>query len=122
MDYLILFFLTAGTLFILIASIGLLKWPSVYLRLSAATIGTTFGVASILVACALYFADLSTSLHIAGVILFLMLTAPIGAHMIGRAAYIIGIKKWDKVVCDDMEGKFDEDCKSFKGMTNKCED
>jgi multicomponent Na+:H+ antiporter subunit G len=119
-DYLVLFFLTAGTIFIFIASIGLLKMPDAFLRMSASTIAGTFGVASTLVACALYFWDFSTALHIAGVILFLILTVPISAHMLGRAAHIINLKKWDKTVCDDMKGKFDENCRAYRGMSDKC--
>ncbi len=112
-EYIVLFFLLAGCLAILIASIGLLKMPDLYLRMSASTIAGTFGVASMLIAVAVHFASLGITLHIIGVIIFLILTVPIGANMLGRTAHIIGTKKWEKTVCDDMRGKFDDETNSF---------
>jgi len=113
-NYIVLFFLVLGTISIFIASIGLLKMPDVYLRMSASTIAGTFGVASMLVAVAIYFGGLSLILHIAGVIIFLILTVPIGAHMLGRTSHIIGLKMWDKTVSDDMKGKYNPKTHGFK--------
>lgn len=113
-NYIVLFFLVVGTLFIFIASVGLLKMPDVYLRMSASTIAGTFGVASMLVAVAIFFGGLSLILHVAGVILFLILTVPVGAHMLGRTSHIIGLKMWDKTVVDDMKGKYNEQTHGFK--------
>jgi multicomponent Na+:H+ antiporter subunit G len=115
-EYLVLFFLIIGSLFILVASIGLLKMPDVYLRMSASTIAGTFGVASMLVGAAIYFADITITLHIAGVIVFLILTVPIGAHMLGKNAHLIGLKMWDKTVCDDLKGKFNEETNTYDGI------
>lgn len=115
-DFFILFFLIIGTIFIFVASIGILKMPDVYLRMSASTIAATFGVASMLIAVTIHFSNLSTTLHILGVILFLVLTVPIGAHMLGRSSHIIGIEKWDKTVIDEMEGKYNEEAHDFDGI------
>lgn len=112
-NYIALIFLVIGTLFIFVASVGLLKMPDVYLRMSASTIGGTFGVASMLIAVAVYFGGSSLILHVAGVIIFLILTVPVGAHMLGRTARIIGLKMWDKSVADDMEGKYNEETHGF---------
>lgn len=113
-NYIVLFFLVIGTLFIFIASVGLLKMPDVYLRMSASTIAGTFGVASMLIAVAIFFGGLSLVLHVVGVIVFLILTVPVGAHMLGRTSHIIGLKMWDKTVSDDMEGKYNEDTHGFE--------
>ncbi len=113
-NYIVLFFLVIGTLFIFIASVGLLKMPDVYLRMSASTIAGTFGVASMLIAVAIFFGGLSLVLHVTGVIVFLILTVPVGAHMLGRTSHIIGLKMWDKTVCDDMKGKYNEETHGFK--------
>lgn len=104
-----------GALFILIASIGLLKMPDVYMRLSASTIAGTFGVASMLLAVAIHFGCLYVGLHILGVIIFLMLTVPIGAHMLGRTAHVIGLKMWENTQCDDLEGKLDDETLHYDG-------
>ena len=115
-EFLVLFFLIIGTLFILIASIGLLKMPDVYLRMSASTIAGTFGVASMLIAVAIYFLNITITLHIIGIIIFLILTVPIGAHMLGKTSHIIGLKMWGKTVCDDLKGKYDEETKQYKSI------
>lgn len=108
-NYIALIFLVVGTIFIFIASIGLLKMPDVFLRMSASTIGGTFGVVSTLISVAIYFGELSLILHILGVIIFLILTVPVGAHMIGRTAHFIGLKMWDKTTADDLEGKYERE-------------
>ena len=113
-NYIVLLFLVLGTIFIFVASIGLLKMPDVYLRMSASTIAGTFGVASMLIAVAIFFGGLSLILHVAGVILFLILTVPVGAHMLGRTSHIIGLKMWDKTVADDMKGKYNEETHGFR--------
>ncbi len=110
-EYIVLFFLILGAMFILIASIGLLKMPDVYLRMSASTIAGTFGVASMLVGVAIHFFSAILTLHIIGIIIFLILTVPIGAHMIARASYINNLPMWDKTVKDDLKDKYVNDDK-----------
>lgn len=117
MEYVVLFFLVLGAVFIFIASIGLMKMPDVYLRMSASTIAGTFGVASMLIAVAIHFASFYTALHIFGVIIFLILTVPIGAHMLGRTSHIIGLKMWNKTVCDDLKGKYNDETADFSGQS-----
>ncbi len=112
-EYIVLFFMILGALFIFVASIGLLKMPDVYLRMSAATIAATFGVASVLVAAAIHFGTITVTLHILGIIIFLILTVPVGAHMLGRAAVIIGLKQWNRTVSNDIEGTYDEETHQF---------
>ncbi len=113
--YIVLFLMITGAVFILIASIGLLKMPDVYMRLSASTIAGTFGVASMLLAVAVHFGSFYVGLHILGVIIFLMLTVPISAHMLGRTAHVIGLKMWEKTLCDDLEGKLDDETLLYDG-------
>jgi multicomponent Na+:H+ antiporter subunit G len=115
-EFFVFFFLIIGTIFIFIGSLGLLKMPDVYLRMSASTIAGTFGVASMLIAAAIHFFSLGVTLHIIGVIVFLILTVPIGAHMMGRAATIISLPKWEKMVYDDAEGKYNEEKNVFEGL------
>ncbi len=114
----ILFFLILGALFILVASIGLLRMPDVYLRMAASTIAATLGVSCMLIAVAIHFRSASMCLHVLGVIIFLVLTVPIGAHMMGRAAHIIGLKKWNKTIKDDLEGKYNPETHGFRSMDN----
>jgi len=41
------------------------------------------------------------------VIAFLFLTAPIAAHMIGRAAYFVGLPPWKGTKVDELQGHYD---------------
>lgn len=75
-----------GGVFAVIASVGLLRLPDVLTRMHASTKAGTLAGTLILIACALSFGDASVSVRSVIAIFFLFLTAPIAAHMIGRAA------------------------------------
>lgn len=55
LDVLIALLMFIGSFFALVASIGLLRMPDLFMRLSAATKAATLGVALVLAAVALYF-------------------------------------------------------------------
>lgn len=105
-DFFIIALSTLGALFILLAAIGLIRMPDTYLRISVTTKAATLGIGLILIASAIYFAEISITSRVLAIILFIFLTAPVGAHLIGRASYFIGIKMWKKSVLDDLEGKY----------------
>jgi multicomponent Na+:H+ antiporter subunit G len=98
-----------GAVFILLAAVGIIRMPDFYLRTSVTTKAATLGVGLILIAAAVYFGDFAVTSRVVAIIFFILLTAPVGAHMIGRASYITGTKLWDKSVCDDLKGKYDEE-------------
>lgn len=95
-----------GAAFVLLAAIGILRMPDTYLRMAVTTKAATLGVGLLLVAAAVHFNDMSTTTRVLAIIVFILLTAPVGAHLIGRASYIIGNKLWDQSVLDDLEGKY----------------
>jgi len=94
--------MTIGALFIVVASLGVLRLPDLYMRMSAATKATTLGVGCLLTAAAVHFADLTVTSRAAAVILFVLSTAPVAAHMIGRAAYFSGVPLWERTVVDEL--------------------
>lgn len=97
---------TLGTLFVLLAAVGILRMPDTYLRMAVTTKAATLGVGLLLIAAAVYFYDFSTTTRVLAIILFILLTAPVGAHLIGKAAYISGNKLWEGSVMDDLKGKY----------------
>ncbi|MFC6999709.1 monovalent cation/H(+) antiporter subunit G [Rufibacter roseus] len=115
-DAIIIIFSSLGALFILLAAVGVLRMPDLYLRISVTTKAATLGIGLVLIGCAVYFNDLSITTRVSAIIIFLLLTAPVGAHMIGRASYFTGIKLWNKSFYDDLKGKYREDhcLKSFE--------
>jgi multicomponent K+:H+ antiporter subunit G len=83
-----------GAGFTLIGSLGLLRLRDFYSRLHAPTKATTLGVGSLLLASAVFFSnqDDGLSLHEVLVTLFLFITAPVGAHLMAKAALHLRLK------------------------------
>jgi multicomponent Na+:H+ antiporter subunit G len=85
--------LTAGVLLVLggflslAAGVGLERFPDALSRLHAATKPQILGLIFVVVAIALAARSWSALLVLLPVLLFQMLTAPISAHMVGRAGY-----------------------------------
>tara|TARA_R100000935_G_C2834057_1_gene166968 strand:- start:2386 stop:2805 length:420 start_codon:yes stop_codon:yes gene_type:complete len=113
-DILVAIFSAAGAIFVLFASIGLLRMPDTYLRISVTTKAATLGIGLILIAAAIHFQNFSITTRIFAIILFILLTAPISAHLIGRASYFSGIKLWKNSVMDDLDGKYDKVSQELK--------
>jgi len=93
--------LLIGTTFALLASIAVVRMPDLYTRMHGATKSATLGVGCTIVAAAIRFADMETTTAAILVIGFLFLTAPVAAHMIGRAAHRQGVPKWTGTVIDE---------------------
>lgn len=84
-------FVVLGGFFTILAGVGILRLRDVFLRMHAATKVGTLGSGLILIGVCVHFGDPAVVLRSILIFLFLMLTSPIGAHMIGRAALRIGI-------------------------------
>jgi multicomponent Na+:H+ antiporter subunit G len=78
--------LLLGGGFSLVAGLGVLRLPDVFMRLHASTKAGTLGVGLIVLALALTTETLPVASKAVGTMLFLLGTAPVGAHLIGRAA------------------------------------
>jgi multicomponent Na+:H+ antiporter subunit G len=81
-----------GGAFMLLAAVGILRLPDTYTRLQAATKAVTLGVSSMLLGAAVHFADLHVTVRAITTVLFLLVTAPIAGHLIGRVAHLLGIR------------------------------
>lgn len=94
-----------GGFFCFVAGLGILRLPDVLIRMHASTKAGTLGSGLILVAVAIYFADTATITRAVATILFLLITAPVAAHMIGRAAYRSGIPLWNTRIEEEVKRK-----------------
>lgn len=103
--------ITIGTAFMFIAGLGLLRMPDLYTRMSASTKASTLGSAFLLLGFALHFPELGLILRAFATCIFLFITTPVAAHMIGRAGYLNNVPLWDKSVCDDLQGYYDDKVK-----------
>lgn len=80
--------------FAVTAALGILRLPDVLLRMHASTKAGTLACGLAMAAAALHFAELSIVFRVIAIVAFLLLTAPVAAHMIGRAAVRTGVKLW----------------------------
>lgn len=82
--------LVVGGFFCLVAGIGVVRMRDVYSRMHAATKAGTLGLALICLA-AMILAETWAQVAEAGIVfLFMIASAPVGAHLIGRAAFRTG--------------------------------
>lgn len=77
-----------GAAFALVGSIGLARLPDFFTRLHGPTKATTLGVGAIVVASLVDSSAASggVSLRELAISLFLFITAPVSAHLLGKAA------------------------------------
>lgn len=107
LDLVIILITSIGTLFILIASIGLIRMPDFFLRLSVTVKAATLGIGFVMGGTALYFLEFPVTAKVMAIIFFLLLTAPVSGHMIGRTAYFTGMRLWKGTILDDLKDKYD---------------
>ena len=86
------FFVAAGSLFLIVGGIGILRFPDFYSRIHPAGITDTMGAWLVLVG--LMFASDSwlVTVKIVMLLLFLVITSPLAGHALAKAAYLRGLK------------------------------
>jgi multicomponent Na+:H+ antiporter subunit G len=102
MDWVVAILLLAGASLMLIAAIGVARMPDVFMRMQAATKGGAVGLSLILLALAVDLAAVGPSVRALLAILFVLLTAPVAAQVIARAAYLDGVQLWEGTGRDDL--------------------
>lgn len=107
-DILAALLMTGGTFLMLVAAVGLLRFPDLYTRMHAVTKAGTLGIGLMLISAAVAFGDLSVTARALVALLFVFLTAPVSAHMIGRAGYLGNVALWEQTAFDDWDTGYDE--------------
>lgn len=93
-------FIATGIAFDFFGCLGLARFPDVYNRLHSSIKCVTLGTSSILFGLFLYKGFSPVGIKALMCIVFLMLTAPVSAHVLARGAHKSGVKLWEKSVCD----------------------
>lgn len=93
--------------FILLASIGLIRLPDLITRMHASTKAGALGITLMMIAAAFSFMETVVLAKAIAVIVFILITAPVAAHAIGRAGYFVGIPVWEKTVKDELINCYD---------------
>jgi multicomponent Na+:H+ antiporter subunit G len=97
------FLIGAGAAFMLLAGVGLLRLPDVFARMHAATKSASLGLACVLAGTVLLLRGPLADVKLLMAIAFQFMTAPVAAHIIGRAAYRAGIPLWEGTLFDEWE-------------------
>ncbi len=100
--------LLTGSAFMLIASIGVVRMPDLLIRMHASTKGGTLGAGFLLLGMAVHFGELAVVTTCLAAIFFLVVTAPVAAHLIARAGYLKEIDLWEGMSTDEVLEGFEE--------------
>jgi multicomponent Na+:H+ antiporter subunit G len=103
-DALVLF----GVLVMTVGVYGVVRMPDTYTRLHAASKTVVLGMMPLLLASALA-GDRGVVMRVILIGLFLLVTTPVSAHMVGRAAYLRGesmqapeaVDEWDRATPEE---------------------
>jgi multicomponent Na+:H+ antiporter subunit G len=93
-------FLGLGLLFDFFGCLGLLRFPDIYNRLHSSIKCVTLGTSSILFGLFLFKGFSPCGIKALLCIGFLLLTAPVSAHVLSRSAHRSGVKLCKDSVCD----------------------
>lgn len=111
-ELIICLFLLLGGVFCLGGSIGLLRFPDIYCKMQALSKPVTLGIFNLIIAYILFLLYAGVGLSMKGVlaVVFLLLTIPIGSHMIIKASYRSGVPIWTESLMDQLaDTKRDEE-------------
>ncbi|WP_208027730.1 monovalent cation/H(+) antiporter subunit G [Rhabdothermincola sediminis] len=91
-----------GSVLALIAAIGVVRLGDLFSRMHAATKPATLGLVLVAGGAALVVSDLSDAARLLLVVALQFLTAPVGVHMVGRAAYHTPSTRSRQMVVDEL--------------------
>lgn len=97
------FFIVLGALFSFIAALGILKFPSFYMRVQAASKASTLGVIFMFIGLAPYFATSGVYFKSVLVVLFLLITIPAGTHALVKSRYMRTHKSYPTISEDKID-------------------
>lgn len=98
-----------GATLAVLAAVGVLRMPDLFTRMQAAAKASTMGLGCLLIGTAIELGDGASVARAASIAAFIMLTSPVAAHVVARAAYLTDVPLWSGTVVD--ERREDEEAK-----------
>jgi multicomponent Na+:H+ antiporter subunit G len=95
-----------GVAFVLLAAVGILRFPDVLTRTSASTKAAGLGVALVLAGAAFLFGTTEAAVKLTLAVVLQFATAPVSGHVIGRAAYRSGAPLWEGTHTDELRAYY----------------
>ncbi len=96
-------FIYIGVIFLVISSVGIIRLPDFYIRMSAITKAATLGIGFIVTGITIYFNEVVIMNKSITIILFMLLTSPVAAHVIARAAFRNRVLFWEKTIIEEFK-------------------
>lgn len=106
-EILISVLLLTGATFMILAAVGIVRLPDLPTRMHASTKAAAMGAMFTLGGVAFYFADSVVFARALAIIIFILITSPVAAHVIGRAGYFTGTTLWEGTVKDELRERYD---------------
>lgn len=93
--------LLLGAILCLLAAVGVLRFPDTLVRMQASSKASTLGLACLLAGTALQFPDVSVIIRLGSIAAFIMLTAPLTAHIVARVTLHRRTPLWKHTVLNE---------------------
>lgn len=100
--------LLLGAFLMLLSGIGIIRMPDLLTRMHATSKAGALGIG--LMACGymvFYYENTSMVVRALAMVMFVLVTAPVAAHVLARAGYFVGIKLWEGTVKDVIKERYD---------------
>lgn len=102
-DWIAAAFWLAGATLAVLAGVGVLRMPDLFTRMQAAAKASTMGLGCLLVGTAIELGDSASVARAASIAAFIMLTSPVAAHVVARAAYLTDVPLWSGTAVDERQ-------------------
>ncbi|MEK6656195.1 MAG: monovalent cation/H(+) antiporter subunit G [Nitrospirota bacterium] len=89
-------FLTVGCFLIVVAAIGVVRFPDFYSRMHPAGKADSLGQTLMLIGLIIYEGVSLVSIKLLFIIIFIFIANPTATHALAKAAYAAGVKPWTR--------------------------
>lgn len=86
-DFIAGLFLIFGSFLVLLAGVGVIRFPDIYARMHAAAKAPTLGILAIAVGVSMSVRTAAATFIVLLVVVLQLLSAPMGTHLLARAVY-----------------------------------
>ena len=101
-EIIVSFLLIAGTMIMVLSSIGLIRFGDVFLRMHAATKAGTLGISLIMIGVALFFSDPLITIKLFTLMGIYFFTSPIGSQVLAHSAHISQVEMVKETWIDEL--------------------
>lgn len=102
-EWIVSILIILGSLFMLVAALGIVRLHDVYMRMHAITKAASLSIVLFLLAVVVHQFSWGTLFGVILVMLFIIATTPVASHMIAMVSHMMGIPMSKGAVMDELE-------------------